>query len=529
VKYVSASNFFTCALMNTGRVKCWGMNNSGQLGNNSTSDSLIPVDVQDSSDPSGFLTGISAIAAGSAHVCALNTSGGVKCWGSNALGQLGIGSQTDQVLPTALSSLTSGVSAIAAGSEHTCALISATGGVKCWGNNDKYQTGNATNPFLEDPTDVTNLTSGVAAITAGVDHSCALTTTGGVKCWGDQTFGQLGDTVIADSFTTDPVTVQDGAGGNLAGVTSLSAGDYHTCVIASGAVKCWGGNYMRQLGDGTTESKAGAVTTSGLTTGWTSVEGGVYHSCAVNSSGVVKCWGENGEMQLGDGTTDDRDTPVYAGTPYSLTPADGSSVTQGKTTATLKYKRPVFAPKKLSIKYRIQSSTDISFSPIYSDNTTSATSYVVKNLIPATDYYWRVQTIYKDGSSGSWSPVNTLHTVMVKAPKPGAPGWNSLQVKPLVKFTWSRPSGTPKTGFQYVLQYDTASDFATCDDNSFTTCAEIGDIVKTYSSVAIPVNTPATTIYWRVKVTNADSDPLDGHANGTVEYSGWSIVKYLRR
>jgi alpha-tubulin suppressor-like RCC1 family protein len=135
--------------------------------------STSPVDV------TGLTSGVSAIALGGDHSCALITGGSVKCWGDNASGQLGNGSTTDRTTPVDVTGLTSGVSAIALGGDHSCALITG-GSVKCWGSNSFGQLGNGSTTMSTSPVDVTGLTSGVVAIALGESHSCALTTSGGV-------------------------------------------------------------------------------------------------------------------------------------------------------------------------------------------------------------------------------------------------------------------------------------------------------------------------------------------------------------
>ena len=123
---VAAGGSHTCAVTSGGRVKCWGWNGYGQLGDGTTDSRTTPMDV------SGLASGVIAVAAGRYHTCAVTAGGGVKCWGSNGRGQLGDGTTTDRLTPVDVSGLGSGVSTLAAGAEHTCA-VTAGGGVKCWG------------------------------------------------------------------------------------------------------------------------------------------------------------------------------------------------------------------------------------------------------------------------------------------------------------------------------------------------------------------------------------------------------------
>src|SRR5205085_2881853 len=140
-----------------GAVQCWGDNGSGQLGDGTTTQRVTAVDV------SGLTSGVAAIAAGSSHTCALTTGGGVRCWGGNDNGQLGDGTTTQRLTAVDVSGLTSGVAAIAAGASHTCALTTA-GGVKCWGRNVQGALGDGTVTQRTTPVDVSGLTSGVAAL-----------------------------------------------------------------------------------------------------------------------------------------------------------------------------------------------------------------------------------------------------------------------------------------------------------------------------------------------------------------------------
>jgi alpha-tubulin suppressor-like RCC1 family protein len=201
-------------------------------------------------DVAGFSSGVVAVAAGTYHSCALTSAGGLKCWGDSINGQVGDGSFNISATPTEVAGLSSGVVAVAAGYSHTCALTSA-GGLKCWGYNAYGQLGDGSFNGSATPRDVTGLSSGVVAIAAGGNHSCALTSAGGLKCWGYNFFGQLGDGSFNRSATPRDVA------GLSSGLVAVAAGGNHTCALTSaGGVKCWGFGESGQLGDGSFNSSA---------------------------------------------------------------------------------------------------------------------------------------------------------------------------------------------------------------------------------------------------------------------------------
>ena len=299
---VSAGNIHTCALLQNREVKCWGNGESGKLGDGLELDSLTPVTV------SG-LSNVVAISAGRDHTCALLNTGGVKCWGYNIYGQLGNETSNDSLTPADVSDLSSGVIAISAGDGHTCALLDP-GGVMCWGLGALGRLGDGSEVSSSAPISVSGLGSGVTAISAGEQHTCALLSDGTVKCWGDNEFGELGDGNV-DAIAATPVSVID-----LSGVTAISVGDDHTCaLISSGGVKCWGRASSGRLGNGSLVNRLYPVDVKveldgADLLGVNAITSGERHTCARVDFSKIKCWGRNGDGQLGDGTTTNRSTPV---------------------------------------------------------------------------------------------------------------------------------------------------------------------------------------------------------------------------
>ena len=167
----------TCVLTIGHGAACWGNNRNGQLGNGTQLSSGLPQQV------SRMTSGVLSIAAGWSHACALRAGGGLECWGSNAKGQLGDGTNADSFSPVAVFGLAEGVKAVAAGTRHTCVLM-GTGGVKCWGENASGGLGDGTNINRNVPVEVPGLEAGVKALDAGAGHTCALMSDGSVKCWG---------------------------------------------------------------------------------------------------------------------------------------------------------------------------------------------------------------------------------------------------------------------------------------------------------------------------------------------------------
>lgn len=347
---VSGGVGMTCAVTSTAEVKCWGINHVGQLGNGTQVDSLLPVQVQ------GLSGNTTSVIATPYNGCALSTSGGMKCWGADHRGQLGNGSGVSSSTAIQVTGLTTGVKAMAGSEEFTCALmnsgevkcwgetfldvnndgiddsgntpttvtgipqdivaisagggkyacvVSATSGVWCWGQNTSGQLADGSNVDRLIPVQATSLPSSIKSLSTGSNHSCAVINTGGVKCWGSNTFGKLGDGTTNNSNT--PVSVL----GLTGPAVSVSTGYHHSCaLLVSGATQCWGWNFGGQLGDGTNNDSNIAVTVQGLPSTVEAVTTGSRNSCALLTNGDLKCWGDNTYGQVGDGSSSDRSLPV---------------------------------------------------------------------------------------------------------------------------------------------------------------------------------------------------------------------------
>jgi alpha-tubulin suppressor-like RCC1 family protein len=300
VAQISAGFDHTCAVTTSGAALCWGHNHFGQLGDGTTTSSSLPVAV------SGLGSGVAQISAAGDHSCALLTSGSAMCWGANHNGELGNGTggfgQFSSV-PVQVSGLGSGVAQLSVGSNQVCAVTTA-GAALCWGRNDFGQLGDGkTGGNRLRPVSVSGLTSGSAQISSGYDHTCAVTTSGGALCWGENQSGQLGDGTLTQSPT--PVGVY----GLSSGVRQIAAAQslYSCAILSTGAAKCWGSG---ALGNATTTSSKRPVQVSGLTSGVQQISAGGGHTCAVTSAGVAMCWGSNLRGQLGDGTHISSSTPV---------------------------------------------------------------------------------------------------------------------------------------------------------------------------------------------------------------------------
>lgn len=294
---VSGGDAHFCALRNDGAVKCLGDNAEGQFGSG-------PIDGSLGTDLAvGLATGVVAVEAGGRHSCARAAAGGLQCWGLNTVGQLGNGQSSRRAAPTAVADLGSGVAKVSAGGFFSCALTQ-TGGVKCWGFNGANQLGDGTDLFRYRPVDVVGLGSGVLALATGDSSACAIKADRQVVCWGANFSGALGNGDTLNRATPTPVLGLDAA------ATAIAMGREHGCALLSGGgLKCWGQNDFGQLGDGSLQTRLTATAVQGLAPNATDVAAGYYHTCAIVGSGM-QCWGLNNFGQLGIGSRTDSLLPA---------------------------------------------------------------------------------------------------------------------------------------------------------------------------------------------------------------------------
>lgn len=241
----------------------------------------------------------SQVSVGTNHACAI-LDGSVYCWGLNTNGQLGVGDTTERAEPTKVT-LPGTATKVSAGAAHTCAV--SGGAAYCWGINTYGQLGNNSTAQSTTPVSVANQSGfTVLDVSAGTDHSCAVTQGGQSWCWGRNNYGQLGN----NSTTNSSVPVGPLAGAIPAGtVTQISAGLTHSCAVANGQAYCWGRGNYGQLGFNSTQSNlpAAVLTTYGLGAQVVSeVSAGSNHSCAI-AAAKAYCWGYDNYGQVGNGAT----------------------------------------------------------------------------------------------------------------------------------------------------------------------------------------------------------------------------------
>ena len=333
---VSTGNGMACGITLLNTAYCWGSSYAGQLG--ATTTEVCPFGPC-SSTPiavSGGLT-FGMVTDGTDNACGLTPSGAAYCWGDNTFGELGNGTTTQSTAPVPVAGNLTFVTLSASDNESTCG-VTTSGTAYCWGKNGSGELGAATTQICDSMACSTTpiaVAGGLAFVTisAAQQYTCGVTSGGDAYCWGDNSFGQLGNGTMAPS--TMPVPVRGGLS-----FAAVSAGYSNACgVTTSGAAYCWGDNSVGQLGTGTTTGSAtpvavaGGMTFTAVTTGF-----GNIHTCGVTPSGAAYCWGDNTYGALGNGTTTPSHTPVAVsgGLTFRVV-STGPYHTSGVTTGNIAY------------------------------------------------------------------------------------------------------------------------------------------------------------------------------------------------
>jgi alpha-tubulin suppressor-like RCC1 family protein len=341
-----------CAVVTSGGLVCWGQGTNGILGDGTTSNSDFPVTVQGVGG-TGTLAGVRSVTiTGGSSSCALLTSGSVDCWGQNEFGSLGNGATTDSDVPVAVQGVgrtgtLSGVTSVVSDRGGSYCAVLTSGSVDCWGLNGVGELGNggagpdscqgaacSTTPVAVLGVHGVGSLSGVASMASVASSYCALLTAGGVDCWGQGMYGQLGDgTNIARRASDVPVPVAAvGGTGTLSGVSSVDSegGTSYCAVLFSTRVDCWGDNRLGELGDGTMAGPESCLTLAGrvpcstrpvavdafvgsglLSNVQSAASDGSASYCVLLTSGAIDCWGDNNQGKLGNGSTNGSDIPVF--------------------------------------------------------------------------------------------------------------------------------------------------------------------------------------------------------------------------
>lgn len=289
-----------CGITSANKLKCWGANNIGQVGNGGTSNTSPPVAID-------TLTSYNMVSSGFQYSCGITTANKLKCWGSNTNGVLGLGTFGGfQASPTAVDALQDYIF-VAAGYMHVCA-ITTLNKLKCWGANSNYQLGNGLNTASNLPI-LIDATNNYQHVSPGTDSTCAVTTGGNMYCWGLNNTGQVGTGTTVTQTT--PYLVGTG-------YSQAATGGQHACGLKGTSIFCWGGNYANQFGNGGTGFNQLPTLVSGSQS-YQSVRAGQNYGCGIKIGGSLMCWGANSDGQVGTGNTTPQSLAVQIDTGNTYT------------------------------------------------------------------------------------------------------------------------------------------------------------------------------------------------------------------
>lgn len=305
---ISAGHNYTCAIATSGAAYCWGSNSYGQLGIGGQAPASRPARVG--------IEGVTftSISAGFSHTCAVTSGGAAYCWGSNAGGMLGAGGPAGggHTVPTPVAGHLA-FRSISAGYFHTCG-VARDGGTWCWGRNEQGEVGTTARALSSTPVRVAgSLASRLVLAAPEFDYSCAVDPSGALSCWGSGCYGQLGlDSVTATCGTPPmPCSPTPAAVKTPAAIQTVSGSFSHTCALTTtGAVLCWGDNNEGQLGSGAMGERVATPTPVAGGVTFRALGVGREFACAIAADGAPYCWGRNADGQLGIGSVEMKSTPT---------------------------------------------------------------------------------------------------------------------------------------------------------------------------------------------------------------------------
>ncbi len=285
---LALGGYHSCLVDDAGVARCWGRNSDGELGDGSTTHRATPTTVLGGP----YLS----LSAGNYHTCAITAARRVQCWGRNLDRQLGDGTTTDRTMPTPVVGLPDAdVTELSAAGGDTCALIN--GEIWCWGDNSFGQLGDGTTTARTVPVKVTGITDATSVAMSGF-HGCATRASGAAVCWGWTYNGRLGNGESSPSVVrSSPVTLS-----LVAAAARVDVGGAFSCVrLATGRIQCWGDNQYGQLGNGSQVYASEPILVTGIDDVVQLVTADAA-TCVRDTDHVVKCWGRNRSGQIGNGS-----------------------------------------------------------------------------------------------------------------------------------------------------------------------------------------------------------------------------------
>lgn len=439
------------ALGADGTVWAWGENGTGQLGDGTLTARSQPVRVVG-------LGNVTAVAAGWYHTLALRSDGTVWAWGRGASGQLGNGTTAYSTVPVQVcaegtgagcTSFLTGATAIAAGGEHSLAVVTG-GAVRAWGSNQWGQLGDGTttNRLVPVPD---SLTSGVRSVAAGYVHSLAAMTDGTARAWGYNFYGALGDATTTNRTTPVRVCAVGATApctSYLGGVSSVAAGEYHSlAVLSDGGARTWGNNVYGALGDGTSTNRSAPVKVcaSGTTAGCTSFLGsvvaadaGLRFNVTRQADGTARAWGVNAG-QLGDGTEQARFTPVRVCASGQTAPCSRYLDGVGAVAAGFNQSLAVVRPRAdlrvtMTSDAPVAGGEDLTYTvTVRNDGPSAANDVVLDDTLPGEGRF--VSAVPSTGSCGTVPPVGSSDTVSCALGRLGKGAQATVSIRVTVRAT----------------------------------------------------------------------------------------------